>query len=136
MALLARLFMASFLLFDGPHVSVAGEVVTVTSTSIATAFSDCTCALTVSDHLTEYKVSTTSVNVAPPFTTEPTRSAFPATSVSYPNWSTTSEPTRTSIIAPVCRPIDFGSSYSRIFSFDLPDSHQKPDIYRSIPSAN
>ncbi|OKP09359.1 hypothetical protein PENSUB_4326 [Penicillium subrubescens] len=94
MALLARLFMASFLLFDGPHVSVAGEVVTVTSTSIATAFSDCTCALTVSDHLTEYKVSTTSVNVAPPFTTEPTRSAFPATSVSYPNWSTTSEPTR------------------------------------------
>ncbi|KAJ5882734.1 uncharacterized protein N7473_011168 [Penicillium subrubescens] len=97
MALLARLFMASFLLFDGPHVSVAGEVVTVTSTSIATAFSDCTCALTVSDHLTEYKVSTTSVNVAPPFTTEPTRSAFPATSVSYPNWSTTSEPTQFSL---------------------------------------
>jgi hypothetical protein len=57
-----------------------------------------------------YEASTTSVNVGPPFTTEPTRSAFPPTSVSYPTWSTSSEPTRGSIITPVPRPIDFGSS--------------------------
>jgi hypothetical protein len=127
--------------------SVTGQVVTVITTSTATALSDCTCTQTFSRPLTEQGISTTSdldtylsstagISYTDVSTTSSETSAGP-TSVSASGTETNLPSTRGSII-PISSLYRLHVAHLpiRFHTVGLSDSHYEPDVHHAFPSAN
>lgn len=114
--------------------SDTGQVVTIITTSTATALSDCTCTQTFSRPLTKHEISTISRTEITTVSSE--KSADPTSGSTTGRETDLPSTRRLAISIRFLYRLNVAHLPIRIHSFGLSDSHHEPDIHPAFPSAN